>query len=50
MTVKAVEIAPVSEVPDDGYWSAGGLWISYSETGNPPHHAEHAFTDQRVFQ
>jgi len=50
MAVQAVEVAPVGEVPDYGYWSAGGLWIPYSEIGNSPHHAEHAFTEKRVFQ
>ena len=48
MAVQAVEIASVSEVPDNSYWSAGGLWIPYSEIGNSFDDAEHAFTDKRV--
>ena len=50
MAVQAVEVASVGEVPDNSYWSASGLWIPYSEIGNSLHHAEHAFTDKRVFQ
>jgi len=50
MTVQAVEVTSVREVPDNGYWSAGGLGIPYSEIGNSLHHAQHAFTDKRVVQ
>lgn len=46
MTVEAVEVASVSEVPDNSYWGAGGLWVPYSEVGNALHDAEHTFTDK----
>ncbi len=48
MAVHAVEVASVSEVPDDCYWSARGLWMPYSEIGDSFDDAEHAFTDKRV--
>ena len=50
MTVQAVEIAPVGEVPDNSYWSAGGLGVPHSEIGNSFDYAQHAFADQRVSQ
>lgn len=48
MAVQAVEVASVGEVPDDSYWSARGLWISYSEVGDSFDDTKHAFADKRV--
>lgn len=50
MAVETVEVAPVCEVPDNGYRSACGLWMPYPEIGDSLHHAEHAFADEWVLQ
>jgi hypothetical protein len=46
MAVQTIEVASVSEIPDDGYWGAGGLRIPYSKIGNTLHHTEHALANQ----
>jgi hypothetical protein len=49
MTMQAVEVASVGEVPNNGYWSTSRLWIPYSEIGDALYHVEHAFADKWVF-
>jgi len=50
MTVQAVEVTSVGEVPNNGYGSTCGLRISESEVSDSFYNAEHAFTDKRVFE
>lgn len=50
MAMQAVEVASVGEVPDDGYWSASRLRVSYSEIGYSFDYTQHAFADKRIIQ
>ena len=50
MTVEAIEIAPVGEVPNNSHWNAGRLWILDAKVANSLHYTEHTFADKRIIQ
>jgi hypothetical protein len=49
MTMQAVEVAPVSEIPNNGYRSTCWLRIFDSEVRDALNHTEHAPANKRVF-
>jgi len=48
MAVQAIQIASISEVPDNSYWSPGGLRIRYSKVGNSLYDANNATADKQI--
>ena len=48
MTMQAIEVAFVSEIPHYGYGYTSGLWVPYSEAGYALYYAQHTFADKRV--
>ena len=50
MTMQAIEVAFVSEIPHYGYGYTSGLWVPYSKAGYSLYHAQHTFADKRVVQ